>query len=589
MRKAIALVLLIVLGTMPLQTSAQVSVPAVDLYCLNIFGEIHNNDVADENTSTVSNSSSDILALINTDESEPDANVSCTISNPNTYAERIQIEVSSNFVAQAPGSISLGPNAQESFNITISTSSNMNPHNSTFSVTAKVVEANGAPPPNIAEDYVEGIVWIVNDEFIISSNIEITEIGPFKSSVDYFTLENGTEYPILYLKESFHIDAIMTGWDGNPIANKCLNVYVDPQENNIPIVTVNTSENGTIEWFSGDPLQNPTLRGIETTAGKLEGLRTIRIAFEPADVTSSGCETNSLGNISASYTDVEVLVRSRTDLMLRESWGYFDADRVDFDGDGLYDSAEEYGILDGEEVTGEVVLLRDRLDLAVVNESILFKFYYYSTSEEAWFFDHDELHLTNSQGIAELSWSAKYVSNDDCSNISCNVKWRITASHPGSELFAPAIGNFTFELIVLPPIVDSDSDGVEDDEDAFPNDPDETHDDDGDGVGNNTDEFPQDPDEQFDDDKDGVGNNADDFPDNPYASNWSTIYAAVGTLVVLLIGAGVMISRMKKEDELPNVPASNELEQLEKQIEELEKKKSEMLESQDPTELMFED
>ena len=67
------------------------------------------------------------------------------------------------------------------------------------------------------------------------------------------------------------------------------------------------------------------------------------------------------------------------------------------------------------------------------------------------------------------------------------------------------------------------------------------------------------------------------------------IYAAVGTMIVLLIGAGVMISRMKKEDELPNVPASNELEQLEKQIEELEKKKSEMLEEQDPTELMFED
>ena len=50
-----------------------------------------------------------------------------------------------------------------------------------------------------------------------------------------------------------------------------------------------------------------------------------------------------------------------------------------------------------------------------------------------------------------------------------------------------------------------------------------------------------------------------------------------------------MISRMKKEDELPNVPASNELEKLEKQIEELENKKSEMLEEQDPTELMFED
>ena len=44
MRKAIVLVLLIVLGTMPLQTSAQVSVPAVDLYCTNLDGENKTGD-----------------------------------------------------------------------------------------------------------------------------------------------------------------------------------------------------------------------------------------------------------------------------------------------------------------------------------------------------------------------------------------------------------------------------------------------------------------------------------------------------------------------------------------------------------------
>ena len=136
---------------------------------------------------------------------------------------------------------------------------------------------------------------------------------------------------------------------------------------------------------------------------------------------------------------------------------------------------------------------------------------------------------------------------------------------------------------------DSDGDGIGDNSDEFPDDPNETHDDDGDGVGNNTDEFPQDPDEQFDNDGDGVGNNADDFPDNKYASNWSTIYAAVGTLIVLLIGAGVIVSRMKSEDELPNVPPSNDLAQIEKQIQELERMKAGMLEQNDPTELMFED
>ena len=42
-----------------------------------------------------------------------------------------------------------------------------------------------------------------------------------------------------------------------------------------------------------------------------------------------------------------------------------------------------------------------------------------------------------------------------------------------------------------------------------------------------------------------------------------------------------MVSRMKKEDELPNVPASNDLEQLEKQIQELERMKAGMIQQQD--------
>ena len=65
----------------------------------------------------------------------------------------------------------------------------------------------------------------------------------------------------------------MTGWDGKPIADKCLNIYVDQDENPLPIVTINTSENGTIEWFSGDPSQNPSLKGVETTSGRIGGFQ----------------------------------------------------------------------------------------------------------------------------------------------------------------------------------------------------------------------------------------------------------------------------------------------------------------------------
>ncbi|MFK8030116.1 MAG: PA14 domain-containing protein [Gammaproteobacteria bacterium] len=62
---------------------------------------------------------------------------------------------------------------------------------------------------------------------------------------------------------------------------------------------------------------------------------------------------------------------------------------------------------------------------------------------------------------------------------------------------------------------DSDNDGVGDNADAFPNDPNETADSDGDGVGDNADAFPNDPSETTDSDNDGVGDNADAFPNDP--------------------------------------------------------------------------
>ena len=249
MRKAIALVLLIFIGTLPLQTSAQVSVPSVDLNCLNIYGQLYDNGTANEN------STDGHLTLVNSSEDEPSANVSCILTNPNSYEERIQIQVDSDgLIVQTNSTITLPPNGEESISITIIANQSMTPGYRTLNVTAIVVEANGAPPSNTAEDFVEGIVWIVNNDTLNSTNIEITEIGPFKSTTAFMELENGTNYPVLYLMESFHIDAIMTGWNSDPLSNKCLNIYFDPEDNVRPIITVNTSENGSIEWFSGDPL-----------------------------------------------------------------------------------------------------------------------------------------------------------------------------------------------------------------------------------------------------------------------------------------------------------------------------------------------
>ncbi|MGB3145692.1 MAG: gliding motility-associated C-terminal domain-containing protein [Maribacter sp.] len=61
---------------------------------------------------------------------------------------------------------------------------------------------------------------------------------------------------------------------------------------------------------------------------------------------------------------------------------------------------------------------------------------------------------------------------------------------------------------------DSDGDGVNDADDAFPNDANEDTDSDGDGTGDNADAFPNDANEDTDTDGDGVGDNADAFPND---------------------------------------------------------------------------
>ena len=80
-----------------------------------------------------------------------------------------------------------------------------------------------------------------------NSTLAITEVGPFKSSVESWTAPNGSNYPVLYLKESFHLDAKLTQSNGQFVGGKCLNIYLDPDQNIRPVSTIRTSEiDGTI-------------------------------------------------------------------------------------------------------------------------------------------------------------------------------------------------------------------------------------------------------------------------------------------------------------------------------------------------------
>jgi hypothetical protein len=271
----------------------------------------------------------------------------------------------------------------------------------------------------------------VQTEFDVFSNstLAITEVGPFKSSVESWTAPNGSNYPVLYLKESFHLDAKLTQSNGQFVGGKCLNIYLDPDQNIRPVSTIRTSEiDGTIEWFSGDPSQNPTLKGVETTGGKLEGFRTLRLAFEPDVNVPGGCDKDSSNVLNGSFVDMDILVRSRIDLQVKQTWSHLAGNGLD----------------NGEAVIGSVALLRDRLDLAVENEEVWFVRQYWSEADAQWVIEGTNKSKTNEQGVAEFEWA---FAGTTCDGEPCDGQWRIIAYYPGSTYFAESQDNITHELV----------------------------------------------------------------------------------------------------------------------------------------------
>lgn len=136
--------------------AAQVSVPAVDLQCLspNPSGAI---DVPVYPGAALTGFAN------------------CKVVNPNVYAERIQIQVSADsLVVAAPGTISLGPGAESEFQVTVRADQRMTMSGRNLMVTATVVEANGAPPPNIAESQVQMIINILQ-----FSRLQVEASEPF--------------------------------------------------------------------------------------------------------------------------------------------------------------------------------------------------------------------------------------------------------------------------------------------------------------------------------------------------------------------------------------------------------------------------
>jgi hypothetical protein len=260
-----------------------------------------------------------------------------------------------------------------------------------------------------------------------NSTMTVQEVGPFRTDIDTFRFENGTVFPVLYLKESFHIDAKLAQVNGNPVGGKCLNIYLDPETNTRPFATAITQDGtGEIEWYSGDPDDNPSRKGVEPSGQKLEGFRTIRIAYEPTKELPGGCKAETTPVVNGSYEDIEVLVRSKVDILLKDHW------------------ARAEGYQDGDIVTGKVSILRDRLDVSVEGETVIFTFQYWNGT--GYVTNNVEYSVTNEKGEANFSfvYSGKEVPGETKGNeLAVNGQWRVLVHFQESAFFQEEFLNST--------------------------------------------------------------------------------------------------------------------------------------------------
>ena len=141
----------------------------------------------------------------------------CIASNPNSYQEKIEIQVQADgLVVAHPGSLTLGPNAEEEFVVTIRADEQMSVQSRNLVVTATVTEVMGLPPPNIAEKQVNMIVDI--RQF---SGVQVEAVDPLVilgSKIDYYleykvyNLGNGADRFMLEMKETDREDLEAAGF-----------------------------------------------------------------------------------------------------------------------------------------------------------------------------------------------------------------------------------------------------------------------------------------------------------------------------------------------------------------------------------------
>ena len=175
-------------------------------------------------------------------------------------------------------------------------------------------------------------------------------------------------------------------------------------------------EQAKCRGIQGDPEDNPSRRGVEPNGNELEGFRTVRVAYEPDKEIPGGCRAESNPVVNSSYVDVEVLVRSRVDILLKDHW------------------SNPQGYQEGDLISGAVAVLRDRLAITVEGEQVIFTIQYWNGT--GWETHDVEYLITNEQGVANFSFI--YTGEEipgELEKVAEDGKWRVLVHFQESAFF----------------------------------------------------------------------------------------------------------------------------------------------------------
>ncbi len=115
-------------------------------------------------------------------------------------------------------------------------------------------------------------------------------------------------------------------------------------------------------------------------------------------------------------------------------------------------------------------------------------------------------------GVQGMYWLSTSVVGQPLNAYNIDMTWGMSGQRIKTNTLW---NNYRWPVRSASGLPDSDGDGVPDNADTFPNDPNEWVDTDGDGVGDNGDAFPNNPAEWLDTDGDGMGDNIDTHPNDP--------------------------------------------------------------------------